>query len=83
MNPTVTLTLILLSLMIASGVISAAWGYALGREALKGITQPDTRPGSPLVDSEAIPPRREEVTLLKEEEILQDIESRIEGRASE
>jgi hypothetical protein len=78
MNATIALTLFLLSLMIGAGVISASWGYTLGREALKGITQPDTRPGSTLGDTQNSPShRREELVLLKEEEILKQVKARI------
>lgn len=79
-NPTLALTLILLSLMVGAGVLSGSWGYALGREALKGVTQPDTRPGNPLVDSEAMPARHQGFALLKEEEILTDVKARVEGK---
>lgn len=80
-NPTLALTLILLSLMVGAGVLSGSWGYSLGREALKSVTQPDTRPGNPLVDSEAMPARHEGFTLLKEEEILNNVKARVEGNS--
>ncbi|NJN86705.1 MAG: hypothetical protein HC881_10810 [Leptolyngbyaceae cyanobacterium SL_7_1] len=80
-NPTLALTLILLSLMVGAGVLSGSWGYSLGREALKSVTQPDTRPGNPLVDSEAMPARHEGFTLLKEEEILNNVKARVEGKS--
>jgi hypothetical protein len=63
--------------MVGIGILSSSWGYALGREALKGITQPDTRPGSSLLNAEAIPPRREAVALLSEEEILADVKAHV------
>lgn len=74
-NPTLVLTFLLFSLMVGIGVLSSSWGYALGREALKGITQPDTRPGSSLLDAEAMPPRRETVALLSEDEILAEVQA--------
>jgi hypothetical protein len=78
-NSTVALTLILLSLMVAAGVTSAAGGYNLGREALKGIRQPDVRPNA-VGDTEGAP-RREEVILLKEADIIETIETRIKGKS--
>jgi hypothetical protein len=79
-NPTVALTLILLFLMVAAGFVSAAWGYAIGREALKGITQPDVRPSTSLSDASGVP-RREEVTILQEADILADVKAQMEGNA--
>jgi hypothetical protein len=43
-NPSAGLTILLLLLMAGTGVASTSWGYNLGREALKGIVQPDFRP---------------------------------------
>jgi hypothetical protein len=67
--------------MIGSGIASATWGHHLGREALKGITQPDTRPVSNLSDGQGRPIRRENLTLLKEEDILASVKARIDGGA--
>jgi hypothetical protein len=79
-NPTVALTLILLFFMVAAGFVSAAWGYAIGREALKGITQPDVRPSTSVSDASGVP-RREEVTILREADILADVKAQMEGNA--
>lgn len=78
-NSTVALTLILLSLMIGGGVVSASWGYALGREALKGITQPDVRPNSRGTSSTGSAPPGEGLVLLQEEDILTNVKARIQG----
>ncbi|MBF2049208.1 MAG: hypothetical protein EDM05_054780 [Leptolyngbya sp. IPPAS B-1204] len=83
MNPTVVLTLILLSLMFGAGLTSAVFGYRLGRGALKGITQPDARPVNNLSDAQGRPIRREGLTFLKENDILANVKARIEGGASE
>jgi hypothetical protein len=81
-NPTVTLTLVLLFLMIGAGITSASAGYKLGREALKGITQPDTRPINNITDSQGKPLRREgNLALLKEKDILANVKARIGGTA--
>lgn len=82
-NPTVAVTLFLLSLMIGAGIFSGTWGYTLGREALKGITQPDIRPGANIGETEAIPARREQVVILREEDILVDVKARISGKADD
>jgi hypothetical protein len=81
-NPTVTLTLILLFLMVGAGITSASWGYQLGREALKGITQPDTRPVNNITDSQGKSLRREgNLAFLKENDILANVKARMGGAA--
>lgn len=77
-NPTIALTLILLSLMLGAGMTSAVWGYRLGRESLKGVTQPNTRPinGD---GSQGSHTRREELVFLKEEDILANVKAQVEG----
>jgi hypothetical protein len=78
-NSTVVLTLFLLTVMVGAGVGSAAWGYRTGREALKGITQPDARPVNNVTDAQGKPVRREGLTLLKEEDILQQVKAKMES----
>ncbi|MCL6436360.1 MAG: hypothetical protein K6T90_19545 [Leptolyngbyaceae cyanobacterium HOT.MB2.61] len=78
LNSTVALTLVLLALMIGAGVVSAIWGIALGREALKGVTQPDTRPVNNLA-KRGTAARREEFTILREEDIIASARARISG----
>lgn len=77
-NPTVALTLILLSLMLSAGLTSAVWGYKLGRESLKGVTQPNTRP---INNAEGTQDHhhRGELTLLKEADILSNVKAQVEG----
>lgn len=82
-NPTVVLTLILLSLMFGAGLTSAIYGYKLGSGALKGITQPDARPVNNLADAQGQPIRREGLTFLKEADILTNVKARIDGGTSE
>lgn len=81
LNSNVALTLILLTLMFGASLVSAAWGFALGREALKGITQPDVRPNSNQAGQKKGAPRREEVVLLKEEDVLANVKAQMEGKA--
>lgn len=74
-NPAVALTFILLTLMLGSGVISATWGFAIGREALKGITQPDSRPTNKV--NRKGNDTREELVLVKEEDVLKTVKERM------
>jgi hypothetical protein len=77
LNSTVALTLILLTLMFGAGVVSAAWGFALGSQALKGITQPDTRPTNKVANRKNAGNRSEEVVVLREEDILTRVKERM------
>lgn len=79
LNSTVALTLILLVSMVVAGLVSASWGSSLGREALKGITQPDTRPASNKMGSQAVSSRREELAVLPENDIIANVKVRING----
>jgi hypothetical protein len=81
MNPAVAFTLILLSLMIGSGVISASWGFTLGRQALTGVRQPESRPTSsaPVSRSNTSAGQQGALILLNEDDILQDVQARING----
>ncbi|MGA7938038.1 MAG: hypothetical protein WCA35_31100 [Kovacikia sp.] len=81
LNSTVALTLVLLSLMVGAGLVSAAWGIALGRDALKGVTQPDTRPANNLAKRQGTSARREAFTILREEDIVASAKARINGTA--
>ncbi|MGP1375177.1 hypothetical protein [Almyronema epifaneia] len=64
--------------MFGAGIVSASWGYALGRTALTGVRQPDSRPFSdlPVQRGES---HRHNIVILKEEDILSDVKARIEG----
>lgn len=80
MNPAVAFTLILLSLMIGGGIVSASWGYTLGRQALTGVRQPESRPtsGAPLNRTEGAGSHGAPV-LLNEDDIIQEVTSRMQG----
>lgn len=85
-NSTVVLTLILLTLMFGAGIISAAWGFTLGREALKGVSQPDVSPASSLPNRKPLQQTSSDkvpVAILREEDILATVKARIEGSAKE
>jgi hypothetical protein len=77
-NPTLAFTLILLSTMVGAGVVSGSWGYILGREALRGITQPETRPGQ-VADTDGESAPRSGLTILNEDEIINDVRARMAG----
>jgi hypothetical protein len=82
LNATIVLTILLLLSMMGAGLVSAAWGFALGREALKGVTQPDVRPTSNLVNGkdgqkpglQGVP-----VQFVSEEKILEQVKAQTEG----
>ena len=80
LNSTVLLTLILLTLMLGAGSMSAFWGFTLGSEALKGVTAPDARPTSKFASSKATNAQHGGLTLLRESEILKTVKARIEGK---
>lgn len=77
LNSTAAFTLILLTLMSAAGLVSAAGGLSIGQEALKGITQPDTRPTSNVPRRASSTGGQKEFVPLKEEEILTAVKERI------
>lgn len=77
LNSTVALTLILLTLMAGAGVVSGIWGYALGREALRGVTQPDVRPTSLGSEAAGEQGSRDEIIIIPESKILEDVKTRI------
>ena len=79
LNSTVALTLILLVSMVVAGLVSASWGSSLGREALKGITQPDTRPNNSKAGNRTGNARREELAVLPESDIIANVKVRMNG----
>jgi hypothetical protein len=78
-NSTVALTFSLLALMLGAGVFTATWGYAIGREALKGITQPDSRPTNKGTAKNS--GGREELVILKEEDIIKSVKEKTNSTA--
>lgn len=83
LNPTVALTLILLALMLGAGFVSAMWGFTVGHEALKGVTQPDVRPTNKLGNGKRINPGQNGVALLPEEKILANVKSQMSSTGKE
>lgn len=78
-NSTIGLTLILLAAMLGAGIMSAVAGMKVGREALKGITQPDTRPTNNLTKQGGNSPRRDDLVLLQEDKIIASVKERMSG----
>ncbi|MGI8935126.1 hypothetical protein [Leptolyngbya sp. BC1307] len=77
-NPAVAFTLILLTLMCGAGIVSSSWGYALGRQALTGVRQPETRPSNAAAANRS-GETRHELVLLDEDKIIEDVKTRIDS----
>lgn len=87
-NPTVVLTFFLLFLMMGAGLLSGTWGYSLGRQALRGITQPDSSPSRQLGHTEASATeassgssREKNMTFMDEAALIEGVKARISGKA--
>ena len=80
-NSTVALTFILLTLMFGAGIVTGAWGFAIGREALKGITQPDARPTSKASKKNGSTRASGELVVLPEADIIKTVKVRLDGNA--
>ncbi|MEM1280708.1 MAG: hypothetical protein AAF827_01895 [Cyanobacteria bacterium P01_D01_bin.6] len=78
-SPAVAFTTVLLALMIGAGVVSSSWGYALGRQALTGVRQPDARPTSSAASDQASPVAGNGATLRNEQEIIEEAKLRMSG----
>lgn len=81
LNSTIGLTLLLLTAMLAAGIFSAVAGMSVGREALKGITQPDTRPTNNLANRKG-DGRNSDFAILQEDKILGTVKARMGGKAA-
>ncbi|MBK1987017.1 hypothetical protein A0J48_005610 [Sphaerospermopsis aphanizomenoides BCCUSP55] len=80
-NSTVILTLILLTLMLGAGSVSAFLGFSMGSSALKGVTSPDGRPASKFASNKTNNPQQAGgITLLKEEDIIKTVKSRMDNQ---
>ncbi|MGD1901965.1 MAG: hypothetical protein ACFB9N_06970 [Geitlerinemataceae cyanobacterium] len=74
---TIVLTIGLLALTAGAVVVSALWGFAIGREALQGVTQPDVRPNSHTLGRGEGVVQTDNVEFLREEDILKQVEAQI------
>ncbi|MGB3572632.1 MAG: hypothetical protein WA783_08805 [Phormidesmis sp.] len=75
-NPAVAFTLILLTMMFGAGIVSSSWGYAIGRQALTGVRQPETRPSNAATANRS-GDHHTGLTLLDEDKIIDDVEARM------
>jgi hypothetical protein len=66
--------------MLGAGSVSAFLGFNLGSLALKGVSTPDGRPTTKFASAKVSNSQQVGLTLLKEEEILKVVKSRIEGK---
>ncbi|TAF06575.1 MAG: hypothetical protein EAZ77_11945 [Nostocales cyanobacterium] len=82
-NSTVVLTLILLTLMLGAGSVSAFLGFSMGSSALKGVTSPDGRPTSKFASNKSNNAQSVGVALLKEEDILKTVKARIQDNKTD
>lgn len=78
-NPAIAFTLILLAMMVGAGIVSSSWGYALGRQALTGVRQPEARPSSASTANRNGASNGNDFVLMKEDDILKNVKARIEG----
>ena len=78
-SPAVAFTTVLLALMVGAGVVSSSWGYALGRQALTGVRQPDARPTSSAASNQASPASGNGSLLRDEQAIIQETKLRMSG----
>ncbi len=81
LNSTVTFTFALLFLMLGAGLASAFSGFAIGRDALKGITQPDSRPQKTRAKSANSTEAKDGMTLMNESDIIKSMKERIASTA--
>lgn len=78
LNSTATFTFALLILMITAGVASSMGGFSLGSAALKGVTQPDSRPNKSSSNAnKARSAGQAEITLMREDEILKAAKEKV------
>jgi hypothetical protein len=83
LNSTVTFTFALLFLMLGAGFASAFGGFSIGRDALKGITQPDSRPQKTRAKAanNSNSDAKDGMVLIKEEDIIKSMKERIASSA--
>jgi hypothetical protein len=83
LNVTIVFTVALLFSMFAAGLMSAAWGFALGREALKGITQPDVRPTNNLIGAKDGKKQGDSIQFVSEEKILEQVQAQVKNKSGQ
>ncbi len=81
LNSTVTFTFGLLALMVGAGIVSGFSGFAIGTEALKGITQPDSRPQKTRAKSANNAEAKDGMVLMNEATIVKAMKDRMASTA--
>jgi hypothetical protein len=83
LNVTIAFTVALLFSMFAAGLMSAAWGFAVGREALKGVTQPDVRPTNNLIGAKDGKKQGESIQFVSEDKILEQVQAQVKNKSGQ
>lgn len=87
LNPSVTLTLIMLSMLLGAACFSGYVGFILGGVAIEGVTQPDVdlnqQAPTPTEDKPKTAARNKGLNIIQEKEIIADVYERIKGKKSQ
>ena len=63
-----------------AGAISTSWGYNLGKEALQGITSPDSRPDNDAAEAPDTEQTPQPLVLIDEKTVLNQVKNQITGQ---
>lgn len=81
LRSTFLLTLLtLLAIMVTAGTLSAYLGFAIGSQALRGVTQPDVTTDRKLLQQQQIDDRQKGLTIIDEKEILTEVNNQIQAK---
>jgi len=80
-NTTAKLALSLLVMMLASGAVSALWGYKMGHDALKGVSQPDINLAKKRAGNSKTVASPSDFVPIDEKTILTQVYNRINSKA--
>ena len=69
------LIFLLLGMMVGAGTVSAFWGFKLGHESLKGVSQPDINPTKKFTNNQKASAQPKEFTPVSEKKILAQVEA--------
>jgi hypothetical protein len=79
LRSTFLLTLALLAMMITAGTLSAYIGFAIGGQALRGVTQPDVTTDRRLLQQK-VEGQHKGLTIIDEKEILTEVNNQIQAK---
>ncbi|MGH2414707.1 MAG: hypothetical protein ACRDEA_13675, partial [Microcystaceae cyanobacterium] len=68
---------VFLIMMLGAGIASAWWGFTIGHEALKGVSQPDVNPAKERNKNQQASAQSEEFKPVSEKEILTKVQAYI------